>query len=600
MGLLTKKNIIKYAAIVVFIGLLALPIFLESMSNHKEGTVTDAAQEQSMKMFGFSLEEVSESSGINFSHLSPLLDPAFLPILPEVASMGASVSIADFDQDGWNDVYVTNSRYGSKNSLFHNQKDGSFVDVAKQLGVGELNVMGSGVSMGSVWADYDNDGFEDLLVYKWGRPEIFRNEQGKGFTNVTNKSGLPRWINANTALWLDYNSDGLVDLFIGGYFPEDLDLWDLKQTSVLTESFEYAQNGGRNFLFENAGDGTFLDVTEKVGLTSTRWTLAGGAVDVDLDGYPELIVANDYGTDEFYYNDGGKRFIEQGKETAVGFSPKSGMNVTFGDVYNNGQLGIYISNITEEGVLLQGNNFWVPKKENGKLSYQNLARKSGIESGGWSYGAQFGDLNNDGFMDLFVANGFISGQKGTSYWYDFSKVTAGNASIISDIKNWPPMYGRSHSGYQQNRIWINTGSGYFYDVAEYVTGNQTFDGRSVAMADLWNRGVLDVMVANQNGRLLVYRNDVVKENQWIAFELKGTKNNRSAIGAMVKLTWDSNTQSQVISGGIGFSSQNQRRIQFGLGQSTSIDKVEIYWPDGYHQVIEHPEVSKVHLIEESR
>jgi hypothetical protein len=600
MGSRTKKVIIKTVVTVLFLGFLALPIYLESMSNQKDELIPEASQKLAMELFGFSFEEVSDSSGIIFSHQTPLLDPSFSPILPQVASMGASVSIADFDQDGWNDLYVTNSRYGSKNSLFHNQKDGSFVDMAKQLGVDELNVKSSGVSMGSVWADYDNDGFEDLLVYKWGRPELFRNEQGTGFTNITNKTGLPRWINANTALWLDYNSDGLVDLFIGGYFPEDIDLWDLQKTTVLTESFEYAQNGGRNFLFENTGNGTFVDVAEKVGLTSTRWTLAGGAVDVDLDGYPELIVANDYGIDEFYYNDGGKRFVEQGKETAIGFSPKSGMNVTFGDVYNNGQLGIYISNITEEGVLLQGNNFWVLKNENGNLSYDNLARQSGIESGGWSYGAQFGDLNNDGFMDLFVANGFFSGQKGTSYWYDFSKVTAGNASIISDIRNWPPMNGRSHSGYQQNRIWINTGSGYFYDVAEYVTGNQTFDSRSVAMADLWNRGVLDVIVANQNGRLLVYKNDVVKENQWIAFELKGTKNNRSAIGTAVKLIWDSNTQTQVISGGIGFSSQNQRRIQFGLGQSTSVAKVEIYWPDGYTQVIEHPEVSKVHLIEESR
>lgn len=600
MGSRTKKVIIKTVVTVLFLGFLALPIYLESMSNHEDVLIPYSEQEFAMKLFGFSFEEVSESSGIIFSHQTPLLDPAFSPILPQVASMGASVSITDFDQDGWNDMYVTNSRYGSKNSLFHNQKDGSFVDVAKQLGVDELNTEGSGVSMGSVWADYDNDGFEDLLVYKWGQPELFRNEQGRGFTNVTDKMGLPRWINANSALWLDYNSDGLVDLFIGGYFPEDIDLWDLQQTTVLTESFEYAQNGGRNYLFENTGNGTFVDVAEKVGLTTTRWTLAAGALDVDLDGYSELIVANDYGIDEFYYNDGGRIFIEQGKETAIGFSPKSGMNVTFGDVYNNGQIGIYISNITEEGVLLQGNNFWVLKNENGKLSYDNLARQSGIESGGWSYGAQFGDLNNDGFMDLYVANGFISGQKGTSYWYDFSKVTAGNASIISDIKNWPPMNGRSHSGYQQNRIWINTGFGYFYDVADYVTGKQTFDSRSVAMADLWNRGVLDVIVANQNGKLLIYKNHVKKEQQWIAFELKGTKNNRSAIGTVVKLTWDSNTQTQVISGGIGFSSQNQRRIQFGLGQSTSVDKVEIYWPDGYTQVIEHPEVSKVHLIEESR
>ena len=208
---------------------------------------------------------------------------------------------------------------------------------------------------------------------KWGRPELFRNEQGSGFISATHASGLPDWINANTAIWLDYNSDGYVDLFIGGYFPENLDLWDLEHTAVLTESFEYAMNGGRNYLFKNNGTGVFVDVTDQVGLTSTRWTLAAGAVDVNLDGYPELIVANDYGVDEFYQNRNGEYFVELGSETSIGFSPKSGMNVSIGDMNNNGHFGFYISNITEEGVLLQGNNFWVPKFDHEKLSYQNLA-----------------------------------------------------------------------------------------------------------------------------------------------------------------------------------------------------------------------------------
>lgn len=595
-----RKIVLKYSVTLAFIGMLGLPLYLEYLSHQQEEALPDVSRVSAMKLFGFYLEEVSGQSGITFLHHSPVLDPEFDPILPQVASMGASVSVCDFDNDGWNDLYLTNSRFGTRNALYHNQQNGQFKDVSNQFGVAELNTKGTGVSMGAVWADYDNDGFEDLFVYKWGRPELFRNEHGSGFTNRTGQSGLPRWINANTAIWFDYNSDGFVDLFIGGYFPEEINLWDLERTNVLTESFEYAQNGGRNYLFENSGNGSFTDVTAEVGLLSTRWTLAAGAMDADLDGFPELVVANDYGIDEFYHNDKGERFVELGTETTIGFSPKSGMNISMGDTYNSGQFGIYISNITEEGVLLQGNNFWVPKPDDDRLFYQNLARQNGIESGGWSYGAQFGDLNNDGFLDLYVANGFISGQRGTNYWYDYSKVTGGNVAIISDIRNWPPMKGRSHSGYQQNKIWINTGSGFFYDVAKYMDGDQPYDSRSVAMADLWNRGMLDVVVANQNNRVLVLKNHVSEENNWIAFELKGNRSNRSAIGAMVRLTWNSQSQVQIISGGIGFSSQNQRRILFGLGKAATVEKAQIIWPDGNQQIIEHPEILKLHQIEETR
>ena len=591
--------VLKSSLAVIFIGLLGLPLYLEHRSQKPDETLLETSTESALKMFDFYLEEASGQSGISFLHQSPVLDPEFTPILPQIASMGSSVSICDFDQDGWNDLYVTNSRYGSKNALYHNQKDGSFKEVGSNYDLADLNQKGTGVSMGAVWADYNNDGYEDVFIYKWGRPELFRNEQGSGFISATHESGLPDWINANTAIWLDYNSDGYVDLFIGGYFPEDIDLWNLEHTAVLTESFEFAMNGGRNYLFKNNGSGGFEDVTDQAGLTSTRWTLAAGAVDVNLDGYPELIVANDYGVDEFYLNSNGEYFIEQGSETSIGFSPKSGMNVSIGDMNNDGQFGFYISNITEEGVLLQGNNFWVPKFDHEKLSYHNQARESGIEAGGWSYGAQFGDLNNDGFMDLYLANGFISGKKGTNYWYDYSKVTGGNRSNISDIRNWPDMDGRSHSGYQRNKLWLNTGSGFMYDVSEKVIGQQTYDSRSVAMADLWNRGVLDVIVGSQNDQLLVYKNHTDPENRWIDFELTGTKANKSAIGAIVRIFWDSHEQAQVLTGGIGFSSQNQRRIHFGLGKNDRVDKVEILWPGGSTQIIEQPEAMKVHKIIEN-
>jgi len=584
---------------IIFVVLLTLPVIMAHIREPISDGITKKIDTVSaLNSFGFFLNEVAEVSGINFMHLSPELDPDINPILPQIASMGASVSICDYNKDGWNDIYVTNSSFGNKNSLFRNQQDGSFIDVAVETGVADLNKKDMGVSMGSVWADYNNDGFEDLFVYRYGKPELFRNEQGKTFTRVTEKSGLPDWINANTAIWCDYNSDGLVDLFIGGYFPEGINLWELKSTRILTESFEYSQNGGRNYLFENNGDGTFSDVTFKAGLTSTRWTLAAGSADMNMDGFPELIIANDYGVDEFYFNDNGEKFIEKSAGTMIGFAPKSGMNVSFGDVSNNGKLGIYISNITEEGILLQGNNFWVPENENGKIIYENSARLYGIESGGWSYCAQFGDLNNDGFLDLYLANGYISAAKGTDYWYDYAKVTGGNASIISDIKNWPAMNGRSHSGYQQNKIWLSEGSNYFTDVAGFVAEKENYDSRAVAFADLWNRGTLDIIVANQNNKLLIYKNHVLPHKNWIAFQLEGTTSNKSAVNAIVELHWGTNIQSQVVTGGIGFCSQNQRRVHFGLGHHPKVEKAVIVWPGGKKQTLENPEINQLILIKE--
>ena len=596
MAVIIPLPIKKWLIGIVFGFLLAIPIYLEYSTSKTEQENRKVETENALNEFGFFFIEVSKESGVDFNHLSPILDPQFEPILPQIASMGASVSVCDFNRDGWNDFYVTNSRYNSKNALYQNQKDGSFIDVAPALGLANVNTEGSGTSMGSIWADIDNDGYEDLLIYKWGKPELFINEQGKSFTNITDRSGLPSWINSNTALWLDYNSDGYVDLFLGGYFPENVDLWDLKHTAVLTESFEYAQNGGQNFLYENKGKGKFEDVSHAVGFNSTRWTLAAASADINEDGYPELIVANDYGIDEFYYNINGEEFMEEGAGNNIGFVPKSGMNVSLGDVNNSGDFGIYISNITEDGILLQGNNLWIPSDENGNISYKNLAVPKGIENGGWSYGAQFGDLNNDGFQDLYVANGFISAKKGRDYWYDYSKVTGGNASIISDLKNWPAMEGKSQSGYQKNKVWINHEGNYFEDAAPYVGSNESYDSRAVVMVDLWNRGVLDLIVANQNNQLLIYKNTVREDNNWIAVELRGSRSNASAIGSIVTVYWNEQEQSQVLSGGMGFSSQNQRRLHFGLGKSSKVDKIEILWPSGIKQEVLNPTIGEVNEI----
>ena len=584
---------------IFFIGLLAAPVlFKQSSALRVVGSGSDV-KSTALSRYGFFLEETAHHAGIDFVHEAPVLDPKLAPIMPEMAALGASVSIVDYDRDGWPDIYVLNSREGGKNALYHNLRDGTFKDVAPELGIADINRIGSGVSMSAVWGDYDNDGYEDLLLIKWGRPELYHNDAGRGFTRVTEQAGLPPWINANAAIWLDFDGDGLLDLFIGGYYSEDVDLWHLTTTKIMPESFEYAKNGGRKYLFRNLGNGRFEEVSEKLGINSRRWALAAGAADLRGSGHPDLFIANDYGVSELYFNEGA-RFREVGVQTGIGFAPKSGMSVSFGDILNSGRFAIYVSNISEEGILIQGNNLWVPKEGTaGKdLKYENLAGAFGVELGGWSFGAQFGDLNNDGNLDLLVTNGFVSLDRSRSYWYDFAKVAGGHSSIIADAMNWPAFDGRSLAGYQTKRLWINDGAGRFVEVARAVGVTETYDGRAVAFADLWNRGVLDVVVANQNGPLLVYKNTVKPENAWIEFELEGTKSNRSAIGAQVALYWGKGQQLQEVSGGSGFAAQNQRRLHFGLGQSERVEKAVIRWPSGKIQTIDQPAVRQLHKLKE--
>jgi enediyne biosynthesis protein E4 len=596
---MTGKRIARVLLVVFFVALLATPLVIKRVSARREANQSNTDANTALVRHGFYLQDVSHAAGITFVHQAPKLDPRLDPIMPEVASMGASVSIVDFDRDGWPDIYVTNSAIGSKNALYHNMRDGSFKDVAAEMGIADVNQPGTGVSTGAVWGDFDNDGYEDLFLIKWGRPELFHNDQGRGFTRVTEKAGLPPWVNANTAIWLDYDGDGLLDLFVGGYYSEDIDLWHLTTTRIMPDSFEYAKNGGRKYLFHNLGHGKFEEVSARVGINSRHWALAAAAADLRGTGHPDLFIANDYGVSELYFNDG-KRFHEVGEQTGVGFAPKSGMNAAFGDILNQGQYAVYVSNISEEGILIQGNNLWVPKEGTSgeAIEYQNLARDFGVELGGWSFGAQFGDLNNDGTLDLYLTNGYISLDRNRSYWYDFSKVAGGNSTIIGDAKNWPAFEGRSLSGYQHKRVWLNDGAGKFVDVAQAVGAADTYDGRSVALVDLWNRGVLDVVIANQNGPLLVYKNTVTAGNEWIEFELEGTASNSSAIGAQVTLFWNDQRQVQEVSGGSGFAAQNDRRLHFGLGKNPRVQKAVIRWPSGLVQTIDEPAAGELHKIKE--
>lgn len=604
MNKMENENRYKSARVIIilfFIGLLLAPAGIRQLEHMRAAEIFEDRQD-TLERYGFYLEDISRETGIDFIHHRPTLHESLDHILPQISSVGASVAVSDFNRSGYPDIYLTNSRFGTYNVLYMNNGDGTFTDVAAELGVADLNREGSGVSMGAIWGDINNNGFEDLFVYKWGRSELFLNDGGGGFTNITEQAGLPDWMNANTAVWLDYNGNGYLDLFIGGYFHESVDFWNIESTRIMPDSYEYATNGGRNYLFENQGDGTFVDVTEQTGLLQTRrWTLAAAAADISGSGYPDLVLANDYGVDELFVNDSGTGFRNASQDAGLGFIPKSGMSVAFGDIFNQGTFSIYVTNISEAGVLMQGNNLWVPTRRSGEgqLRFRNLASNLGVEIGDWGYGGQFVDLNNNGNLDLYVANGYVSDEPGTDYWYDYAKVVGGNRNIIIDAANWPAMNGRTFSGYQNNKIWMNDGAGRFREVAAAVGGLLNLDSRSVAYADLQGSGALDIIVANQNGPVKVYRNFVHPEHNWISFNLEGTISNKSAIGALVTLHWDEKKQVRAIHAGDAFSSQSQRPVHFGLGRYGTPEKVEIRWPSGLMQIIETPEINTMHHIVEA-
>ena len=545
------------------------------------------------------LTEVAHASGIDFVHQSPTLDPKVNHIAAHIGALGACVSVADVNNDGWPDLYFTSSRFGAANALYLNQKDGTFRDVAAEAGVADVNRPGEGVSMGAVWGDYDNDGYEDLLVYKWGYPQLFHNLGNGRFEDVTAQSGLKTWMNSNGAVWLDFDRDGLLDLYITGYFRSDLDFWHLKTTRIMQHSWEFASNGGKNLLFKNLGNGHFKDVTDSLGVGSTRWTLAAAAADFNDDGWPDLYLANDYGPEELYLNRDGKRF--ELDRAGLEDDSKSGMAVALGDVYNRGEHDVFVTNISEKGFLFQGNNL--------RLNFlKQLGRFDEVASGavadaGWAWGAQFGDLNNDGLLDLFVANGFISADSGRDYWYAMSKIAGAQGNIFEDAKNWPAIGRASLSGYERSRVLLNRGpaGGGFVDVAPEAGVTDLLDGRAVAMADLWNRGVLDVVIANEKARALIYKNELPGgqgvRTHWIELKLVGTRSNRSAIGAEVTVEIGPGRQRQVVDGGSGFCSQNDRRLHFGLGEQR-LGSVTIRWPSGQTQVVNGLAIDQLHVVTE--
>jgi enediyne biosynthesis protein E4 len=534
--------------------------------------------------------DVTQKAGVNVKHTNRAFDNPYAKIMEGYTALGASASVADYDADGYDDVFVTDSKLGGKNHLYHNNHNFTFTDVAETAGVANGND-DHNATADSLWFDFNNDGRPDLLVVRFGHNQLFQNMGNGKFKEITKTAGIDGYKNAITAIAFDYDRDGKLDLFVGSYF-QPINIFKPDSPRFFPESFETANNGGGVTVYHNNGNGTFTDVTEKVGLKLSGWTLDLGHADADNDGFDDLYVACDFGTDRFFHNNGDGTFTDI-TEKAIGFDSKKGMNVDWGDFDNDGLLDIYVTNITDD-YMREGNFLW---HNNGNLTFSDVSRETGSSETGWGWGAKFFDYDNDGWLDLYVTNGWVSAGK-DSYVPDvFTMVTTPNIDF-ADARNWPPMGNKSLSGYEKKKLFHNEKGQLFKDEAKRHGVDSIRDGRGVAIADFDNDGRLDMFVANANSEPILYRNTESTRNHWVDFALEGTKSIKSAVGAQVRLKAAGSTRLQFISGGNSFAGQSSSRVHFGLGETANIDQIEVRWPAGQKEIFTGLAIDKINRIVE--
>jgi enediyne biosynthesis protein E4 len=518
--------------------------------------ISEILSAQSAAIPGFRLADVTNAAGIQFRHNSGAYGGKLLP-----ETLGSGCAFLDYDADGWQDILLINGmdwpqhkRQRSTLRLYRNNRDGTFTDVTHRAGL-DVEMYGMGVAVG----DYNNDSFADILVTCVGQNRLFRNT-GKGtFTDVTAKSGLDNRLGFSTsALWFDYDRDGLLDLFVCNYvkWSAEHDVFcslDGKHKSYCTPE---AYRGETCWLFHNRGDGTFEDVTAKSGIFDTSSKSLGVAMlDYDRDGWPDLLVANDTQPNKLYRNQRNGTFKDFAVEAGIAFSAegkaRAGMGVDAADFDHSGFPGVAITNFDNEMIGLYR------PAANG--TYNDVAVQAGVglaSQNTLGFGCAFLDANLDGALDLVVANGHID-------------------DTVRNI--------RGNVGYAQPpQIFLNNGQGKFQDVAA-ATGEafiQPKVGRGLCYADFDRDGDLDILMTTNNGPAYLYRNDQQAGNNSIRFRLTGTKSNRDAIGAMVRIEHEGSTQERLVKGGSSYLSQSELPVTFGLGKRDKIDRVTIEWPSG--------------------
>jgi hypothetical protein len=504
---------------------------------------------------GFRFVDVTSSAGIHFQHNSGAFGGKFLP-----ETLGSGCAFLDYDRDGWQDMLLINGmdwpghkQRRSVLRLYRNNRNGTFTDVTTRAGL-DVEMYGMGVAVG----DYDNDGFPDILVTCVGQNRLFHNT-GKGtFVDVTGSSGLGKRLGFSTsALWFDYDRDGRLDLFVCNYvkWSPEHDVFcslDGKHKSYCTPE---AYRGETCWLFHNRGNGTFEDVTASSGIfDSSSKSLGVAMLDEDQSGWPDLLVANDTQPNKLYRNQRNGTFKDAAVEAGLAFSSegkaRAGMGVDVGDFTNSGHSGVAITNFDNEMTGLY--------EFSGK-TYEDIAAQAGVglaSKNSLGFGCAFLDANLDSWLDLAVANGHID---------DTVRNIRGNVGYAQ-----PPL------------LFLNNGKGKFRDVAAEAGGGfaQPKVGRGLAYSDFDRDGDLDLLLTTNNGPAYLYRNDQLAGNHSIRFRLVGTKSNRDAIGATVRIFSSGLNQSRMVKSGSSYLSQSELPVTFGLEKRDRVERAVVSWPSG--------------------
>jgi hypothetical protein len=522
-------------------------------------------------------EDVAAASGIRFVHYKG--SHALSTILEEA---GPGVCVADYDGDGFQDIYFVNGRnldadLGLRNALYRNNGDGTFTDVTEKAGV-----PGNAYGLGCVWGDYDNDGHPDLYVTQYGKNVLYRNNGDGTFTDVTAKARVDGsdfgTVFHSGATFFDYDRDGYLDLYAGGYVEfgprskQTCTIGYVVQASCAPSEYK----GSPAVLYHNNRDGTFTNVTKAAGIYQPKGkNLSVQAIDYDNDGWPDLFVANDGLEVYLYHNEHNGTFKEvaltSGVARGANGNVMAAMCISFGDYDNDGLLDLYISDWQGSG-----DHIW---HNDGEGFLEEVTERTGIfasTSRVLSFGGGFFDYDNDGRLDLFIANGHV---------YQGVEKTA------------PEIHYK-----QINLLFHNEGNGKFVDVTSAAGSGfaTTHLGRGAAFADFRNDGSIDIVVGNNGDPPLLLRNRSSSGNHFVNFRLAGTKSNRDAMGARIKLLAGGMVQVREIAGGGSYLSQSDLRAHFGLGSNTRVASIEISWPSGIQQTFRDLAADQFYLVEEGK